>query len=558
MSDIKCRSLDVLRCGGCDPSDERGAGLRPSSTECRPHHASPAWLHGVPSGLPALGMAAGPLVSFVRARPVPDASAGCARPAGCADRAGCQPRGQTIDRLGPRARVPSARLPMAAEELPTPRRERRAGHLVPSLRMAQRLTIRYGLAIAALMAALTSNASAAELGGPSDPKPVIDGTVVAECGWPTVVSLHADIGNGTERCTGAYVGDRVVLTASHCVSPGFSLPTVSGCELATDCPSVNEYDNVIDLDCATDDFYCEDPDQTYSNKTKYAFFGEEYPGVLDEGHVRKAVPIAYCRRLTDDPGDEVSTVNDFAYCVLTEIPNIQPVHPMMHCEADQYLADNTPIVAVGFGRSVSGDGSSYGIKRTASSSLSEPADSDTDIMFQFSTWMPGEPSHGDSGGPLFVQLPDSSWRVVAVASNSLPSYATVWNHMAWVATDPNVNIEAVLPCHTTAGEWDPGALCTAFVTDPGSPEGKWARSPRACDHQDVTGNVASCTALVASPELELAVPERTEPDAGRQQSSLRGCSGTLGIASNKPYLVSLLSALLLGRCRRKERCPHAQ
>lgn len=31
----------------------------------------------------------------------------------------------------------------------------------------------------------------------------------------------------------------------------------------------------------------------------------------------------------------------------------------------------------------------------------------------------------------------------------------LWHHMAWIATDPNVEISEVLPCHTTDGEWDP-------------------------------------------------------------------------------------------------------
>jgi hypothetical protein len=114
-----------------------------------------------------------------------------------------------------------------------------------------------------------------------DPAAIINGTTVPECAWAPVVELFSKVDEGgDERCSGTYVGGRVVLTASHCVTRGFSLPVVSGttCTDASDCPSVDEYGNVIELDCdPVDPTLCTDPDLSYSNKVAYAQFGESYP-----------------------------------------------------------------------------------------------------------------------------------------------------------------------------------------------------------------------------------------------------------------------------------------
>ncbi len=398
--------------------------------------------------------------------------------------------------------------------------------------------------------------------------------MVPECAWAPVVELYGQSEGSvlTERCTGIYVGDRVILTAAHCVPRGYSVPVLgAACTAAIDCPSLDEYDNVIDLDCdPLDAAVCTDPDLSYSNRIRYALFGEAYTAEFTDTKVRKAALVAYCHRINDQSGDIVAGTNDFAYCVLTEEPNVQPVHPMMHCEADLFLGTGTAVQAVGFGQfevDVPNGADTGGTKRTATASISDDSMTSAALTFDpISGWIPGDPTYGDSGGPLLIRLPDLTWRTAGVALTTANDYATVWPHMAWIATDPNVNIAGVLPCHTTAGQWSPGPNCTGFMLEPGVAQGAWGRAPQACNHTNLSGALNSCgmmAEVVDSPPSDFAVAPREPaavPDA--MPTALPGvepegppsedvaCAASVTAAPRSAGRHTLLLILLVARRRR--------
>ena len=44
-----------------------------------------------------------------------------------------------------------------------------------------------------------------------------------------------------------------------------------------------------------------------------------------------------------------------------------------------------------------------------------------------------------------MRLPDNTWRVAAIAISSFVQYNTVWGRMDWLAEDPHVDLDAILP-----------------------------------------------------------------------------------------------------------------
>ena len=130
-----------------------------------------------------------------------------------------------------------------------------------------------------------------------------------------------------------------------------------------------------------------------------------------------------------------------------------------------------------------------------------------------------------------MQLPDNTWRVIGLAITSIPTYNTVWGRMSWLAQDPNVEIDEVLPCHDTDGNWNPGPSCGGFPTTPGSGDGVWHLSP-ACADPSPGGRSQTCTMLQLGPSTQLVTPqpEPAEPAEGIAGDVNAGCSlGTGGV-----------------------------
>src|SRR5690606_17214755 len=104
----------------------------------------------------------------------------------------------------------------------------------------------------------------------------------------------------------------------------------------------------------------------------------------------------------DDPEDESQ---DFAYCILAQEPDVQPVPIMMPCEVDAFMQGDYDIdvMIAGFGIASyepnTQDGKP-GRKRWASATtdFTSFASSDTALSLpHFSEFIPGPAASGDSG-----------------------------------------------------------------------------------------------------------------------------------------------------------------
>lgn len=311
-------------------------------------------------------------------------------------------------------------------------------------------------------------AAGAEMSAPPYSSQIIDGFEVEPCAWPSAVYLK----DSDSACSGVHVGGRIVLTAAHCVDHNYD--TEIPCAVDEDCPKVDDFGNSLDLSCNTSSV-CSSAASLVVNKPPIILFGERYPN-FDE-HPRRAIPAEYCRSRSLGTGVE----NDFAYCVLSEDPVVQPVPMVMHCEVDQLLTAGTALVAVGFGGEEMADLAPKGTKHYILTSLAFDASSAGDISL--TDWVGQSPSagiwKGDSGGPLFAQLPDGTWRVIGLASRAPVFYERVWPHVEWMLEDANVAAERdkIIPCHTQAGGLGPHGGLRPISAEPRSAERRLDAGP---------------------------------------------------------------------------------
>jgi hypothetical protein len=373
-----------------------------------------------------------------------------------------------------------------------------------------------------------------------------------------------------------------VLTAAHC-DDGKGLyynydeiheytgvlPASVTCESDADCPNVTIEGQSIPMECDDEvgehpgsDGSCYLPDETfqYSNFALEASFGEAYNPYGPE-QPYNSIPIQYCK-VFDEAAGMGFDPDDFAYCILAQEPDVEPVPIIMHCEVDEFLdgSYDLNLVAVGFGKADSEPAANEesGRKRWASSSTDTAtlSSSATKVdLDDFASFVPGDPFTGDSGGPTFVQLPDGSWRVLAINTTSGADTAGVppWKFVTWMLEDDEVlaQIDDLIPCHDDDGTWAPGPECGSFPESPQSGSGEWARGPTACYDSDLSGYSATCGApympFVPPPQSPGFTPPPDESTSNAPSTS-RGCS-----TSNSHGSLVLVGLLALGLNRRRRR-----
>jgi hypothetical protein len=273
----------------------------------------------------------------------------------------------------------------------------------------------------------------------------IEGGFVAEtCAWPETVRVFSgwgavpiDDGQNRITCTGIYIGGRTVLTATACVQ---QLPG----------PHEIQFGDLLGAS----------------------------PRATNSLHA--AIPIEACQPHPNLP---------VAACRLKQTPDIQAIPIMHECEAPSFLAVGNSAWVVGT------DGS----KRWATAQLLddlpvEPGEFELPQDFAWTTSQ-GLDSEiledADLGAPLFVRGTDGSLRVAAVAVGIEPAqWIGTWLLIDWlVGLDEQ---DAILPCHSVGGAWDPSPACASLVGDRTQAGGDWARGPRTCESQAQVVPVPTC------------------------------------------------------------------
>jgi MYXO-CTERM domain-containing protein len=252
---------------------------------------------------------------------------------------------------------------------------------------------------------------------------VVNGREATTCQFPSVVLVDME----TAICSGTLVSPRLVTLAGHCGGGGEVL-------------SIN--------------------------------FGEDA-----RRHPTRKVNVTSCQYYPNFATD----VNDVGYCVLAEAVEDVPIAPiLMGCETAA-LKRGALVTLAGFGVSsgkAAGD-DTWGLKRWAQVPILNDVGAMTDGIQVGSTTTTG--CDGDSGGPIFMQLGDGTWRTLGVASTTAVSrdrecvppttYVSLGNWVDWIETSSGVDIT---PCSDARGNPQPGPGCGGFATSFDRSTGTWA------------------------------------------------------------------------------------
>lgn len=278
--------------------------------------------------------------------------------------------------------------------------------------------------------------------GPADASRVIGGDLVESCTWPSTGQIFGF----DQTCSASLVHPNIILTAAHC-----------------------------------------------TNDANQVWFGDSL-----RLQTSKRFKIKACVNHPDF--DEKSNVagkhTDLAYCVLHRPVVGVPITPiLMGCELDA-LQPGTPVYQVGFGATSDKSDLTTGNKRQVLTTFNGFSKK------HFGEALVGEPGkgpcHGDSGGPVFVQLPESKfgenagWRVFGITSGGdggctgEARFGVMSTFVEFVENDSGLDIT---PCTDADGSWNPGPLCKEAPLNPFAVSGDWVNG---CSAAPVGGFIKTC------------------------------------------------------------------
>ena len=163
--------------------------------------------------------------------------------------------------------------------------------------------------------------------------------------------------------------------------------------------------------------------------------------------------------------------SDWAYCVLPEDPRVADLPitpPLVGCEAERYLKPGATGWIVGYG-TTGPEGRGGGVKRAVEVKVNRVGNGTVDV---------GDREvgacHGDSGGPIYMQLSDggNDYGLRVFGSTSGPGaarcdctcstlYVNIEMHVKEIEENENID---VTPCTDADGSWAPGPECNAIQT----------------------------------------------------------------------------------------------
>lgn len=225
----------------------------------------------------------------------------------------------------------------------------------------------------------------------------------------------------------------------------------------------------------------------------------------DGGAPAKTVPTKYCK--TNPQYSDFADGKDHAFCVLSAPVDLPIVPPLMGCEAE-VLKPGAQVTIVGFGNA---DNGPFGIKREVTTTINAVAEE---------AYIGGngkDSCNGDSGGPVFIELDDGSWRAFGITSYGGACggggfYSMMHKGMEWIEGELAGEGIDITPCHDSDGTWNPGPDCRSFPTDPGGGHGTWAAG---CAGGPASGYAATCGApFNDEPDADAPTVTITSPQAG--------------------------------------------